>query len=107
VQAGVGLGFPAGIPFVLLGAALTGFSGLIGGLLGGGSQSRQQVATPSQAAAQGLNSGGVPGQGLSSFQASEDQGDTYIDLNVVLDSDGIANTVERRIIRAERNVRGR
>jgi hypothetical protein len=107
VQAGVGLGFPAGIPFILAGAALTGFSGLLGGLLGGGRNNQQQVATPTQAAAQGATTGGVPGRGLSSFQASEDQADTYIDLSVVVDSDGLADTVERRIIRAERNVRGR
>lgn len=109
MDTGLKWGFPAGVPPFVAGVALLGFSGLIGGLLGGG-RNRQQVAsapTASQVAAQGSSAATRTGAGLSSFQASEETRTTVVNLTNVLDVDGIRETLSEQIIRDEINATGR
>lgn len=109
LQTGVGLGFPAGIPFVVAGIALTAFSGIASGLLSNvGANSAQSVATPNQDNITGNFSGNSINQaqgtnlGLSNFQQQSTPSNT---IHIYMDGEEISQRVTSNI-ELENSLRG-
>lgn len=109
LQTGVGLGFPAGVPFAAAGIGLLAFSGLASGLLSNIGSGRQQVASPdaAQIASQGARSGiNAQTGGLSSFSANQENRQTVVNNTIVIETDGIVTELQRQQIVQNENTFG-